>query len=117
VNIETAAARLEALGHPTRLLIYRALVRAGDPGLPVGALQSMLDVGPSTLSHHIKALLGVGLIEQERRGTSLICRTHYDVMDALVAFLVAECCVNGARPAPARSDTEAACGPPDREDP
>lgn len=95
VNIDDAAARLEALGHPTRLLIYRALVRAGEPGLPVGGLQSMLDVGPSTLSHHLKTLLVVGLIVRERRGTSLICRTNDETMDALVAFLVAECRADG----------------------
>ena len=33
MKIDEAAARLEALGNPTRLKIYRMLVRAGDPGL------------------------------------------------------------------------------------
>src|SRR6187401_2432205 len=32
---EDAAARLEALGNPTRLQIYRALVRAGKAGMAV----------------------------------------------------------------------------------
>ena len=32
MKIDDAAARLEALGNPTRLRIYRALVRAGDAG-------------------------------------------------------------------------------------
>ncbi len=31
MKIDEAAARLEALGNVTRLKIYRALVRAGDP--------------------------------------------------------------------------------------
>jgi ArsR family transcriptional regulator len=36
---EKAAKQLEALGSPTRLQVYRTLVRAGDTGLPVGRLQ------------------------------------------------------------------------------
>jgi len=43
------AGRLEALGNPTRLKIYRALVRAGDPGLAVGRLQEKLKIAPSNL--------------------------------------------------------------------
>ena len=53
MKLDDAAARLEALGNPTRLKIFRALVRAGDNGLPVGKLQSKLDIEPSTLSHHL----------------------------------------------------------------
>lgn len=96
MKIDDAAARLEALGNPTRLRIYRALVRAGDDGLPVGKLQTKLDVAPSTLSHHLKSMLIVGLIRQERQSTTLICRANYDVMRSLVGFLVAECCADSA---------------------
>ena len=42
MKIDEAAAHLEALGNPTRLRIYRTLVKAGDPGVPVGKLQSRL---------------------------------------------------------------------------
>jgi ArsR family transcriptional regulator len=92
MKIADAASRLEALGNPTRLRIYRALVRAGDPGLSVGKLQSRLSVPASTLSHHLKTLIIVGLITQEREATTLICRANYPVMRGLVEFLVAECC-------------------------
>ena len=98
MRIDDAARRLEALGNPTRLRIYRALVRAGEPGMPVGKLQSRLSIAASTLSHHLKALIVVGLVTQERDGTTLICRTNYGVMRGLVDFLVEECC------------SEAACG-------
>ena len=92
MKIDEAAARLEALGNPTRLKIYRMLVRAGDPGLPVGKLQSRLSIPASTLSHHLKTLIIVGLVSQEREATTLICRANYPVMRGLVEFLVAECC-------------------------
>jgi ArsR family transcriptional regulator, arsenate/arsenite/antimonite-responsive transcriptional repressor len=92
MKIEDAALRLEALGNPTRLRIYRTLVKAGDPGLPVGKLQSRLSVPASTLSHHLKTLLIVGLITQERDATTLYCKANYTVMRGLVGFLVDECC-------------------------
>lgn len=92
MKTEAAASRLEALGNPTRLQIYRALVRAGDAGMAVGKLQTKLDLAASTLSHHLKSMLVVDLITQERRGTTLICRTNYEVMNGLVSFLVSECC-------------------------
>ena len=107
MKIDDAAARLEALGNPTRLQIYRALVRAGEAGMPVGKLQTKLNVAPSTLSHHIKSLLTVDLIVQERQGTTLICRANYDLMRGLVDFLVAECCAEGVC-APAQSKGRAA---------
>jgi DNA-binding transcriptional ArsR family regulator len=92
MKIEDAAARMEALGNPTRLRIYRLLVKAGDPGLPVGKLQSRLAIPGSTLSHHLKTLLIVGLITQERDATTLFCKANYAVMRGLLGFLVDECC-------------------------
>jgi ArsR family transcriptional regulator len=94
MKLDEACARLEALGNPTRLRIYRALVKAGDPGLPVGKLQSRLGVPGSTLSHHLKTLMIAGLITQERDATTLICRANYTVMRSLVGFLVDECCTD-----------------------
>ena len=96
MKLDDAATQLEALGNPTRLKIYRALVRAGDPGLPVGRLQDKLKIAPSTLSHHIKTLLTAGLILQKREATTLICHANYDVMRGLVNFLAAECCADEA---------------------
>jgi ArsR family transcriptional regulator, arsenate/arsenite/antimonite-responsive transcriptional repressor len=92
MKLDEAATRLEALGNPTRLKIYRMLVRAGDPGLSVGKLQSRLSIPGSTLSHHLKTLIIVGLVSQERDSTTLICRANYPMMRGLVEFLVAECC-------------------------
>jgi DNA-binding transcriptional ArsR family regulator len=103
MKLDDAAAHLEALGNPTRLKIYRTLVRAGDAGLPVGRLQDKLKIAPSTLSHHIKALMVVGLINQVRDATTLVCHANYDVMRGLVDFLVAECCSDAAEGKDART--------------
>ena len=96
MNIETAALQLEALGNTTRLTIYRTLVRAGDNGLPVGKLQLKLDIAGSTLSHHIRKLVEVDLVSQERQATTLICRANYSSMNGLIGYLADECCADGA---------------------
>lgn len=94
MNVEQAAKQLEALGNPTRLQVYRTLVRAGDNGLPVGRLQEKLGIAASTLSHHLHRLVLTGLVTQERQATTLICRANYLAMDSLVGFLVNECCAD-----------------------
>jgi ArsR family transcriptional regulator len=96
MKIETAASQLEALGNTTRLTIYRTLVRAGDGGLPVGKLQMKLDIAGSTLSHHIKKLVEVNLVSQERHATTLICRANYISMNGLIGYLSDECCADAA---------------------
>ena len=92
---DDAAAFLEALGHPFRLAIYRRLVRAGPSGLTVGQIQDEFGVAGSTLSHHLKTMTRIGALEQDRRGTRRLCRVDYALMDALIAFLTAECCTDG----------------------
>ena len=94
MKIEDAAARLEALGNPTRLKIYRALVRAGQAGMPVGRLGEKLKVAGSTMSYHLKTLMAVGLVFQKREGVTLFCHAEYDTMRGLVDFLAAECCAD-----------------------
>jgi DNA-binding transcriptional ArsR family regulator len=94
MDTNEASLQLEALGNPTRLLLYRTLVRAGHGGLSVGECQYRLEIAGSTLSFHLKTLIHAGLVTQERQSRTLICRANYDVMNALVGFLVAECCVD-----------------------
>jgi ArsR family transcriptional regulator len=85
--------RREREDHDHIMKNYRALVKAGDNGMSVGRLQVRLDLAASTLSHHLKTLLVVGLISQERQATTLICRANYGLMQGLIEFLVDECCM------------------------
>lgn len=92
MELEAVANALKELGHPTRLSVYKALVRAGECGLPVGELQRRLDIPNSTLSHHISALVSVGLLLQRREGRILYCLPQYEVLNQIMSFLVEECC-------------------------
>lgn len=99
LSTEGAARKLEALGSPVRLRIVRELVRAGGAGLPVAALQQRVGIAASTLSHHLRKLVAVELIRQERHGTTLLCQAQYEVIRDLGDYLIAECCVEGGEPA------------------
>lgn len=94
MTLEQAARQLEALGNPTRLAIYRGLIRVGSEGSSVGEIRRKLDIPPSTLSHHIARLVQAGLIAQERDGRTLYCRADFANMDALMTFLVDNCCAD-----------------------
>ncbi|TPI36524.1 helix-turn-helix transcriptional regulator [Mesorhizobium sp. B3-1-9] len=96
MKLEQAAKQLEAIGNPTRLKLYRTLVRAGEAGRPVGYLQDSLGIAASTLSHHLHRLILTGLVTQERQATTLICRANYPIMRELIGFLADECCADAA---------------------
>jgi DNA-binding transcriptional ArsR family regulator len=103
MNVEQAAKQLEALGNPTRLQVYRTLVRAGPNGLSVSRVQEKRKIPASTLSHHLHRLILTGLVTQERQATTLICRANYPAMNALLGFMTKECCV-GAGCTPLRKE-------------
>lgn len=94
MELEAVAKALKELGHPTRLTIYKSVVKAGYQGIAVGGLQEKLGIPGSTLSHHIASLASVGLISQRREGRTLYCVSDYQCLEGVIAFLQAECCID-----------------------
>jgi DNA-binding transcriptional ArsR family regulator len=92
MNHTSAALSLAALGHDTRLTIFRLLVRAGNDGLNIGEIGQHLEMAASTLAYHLKTLVDAGLVTQERQGRQIVNRVDYDVMHQTVSFLTSECC-------------------------
>jgi len=90
------ARALAALGHEARLSTFRLLVRAGDDGLRVGDITRLLDIAPSTLAHHLSALVDAGLVRQEKQGREVINRIDFAAMHGLLGFLSSECCTGVA---------------------
>ncbi|WP_444900676.1 ArsR/SmtB family transcription factor [Microbulbifer sp. VAAC004] len=92
MGIDEVAKALKELGHPTRLLIYKKIVKAGMPGIPVGSIQEQLEIPGSTLSHHISSLVSAGLITQRRESRTLYCVAEYQHLVGVLHFLQDECC-------------------------
>jgi len=94
MQLENVAKALKELGHPSRLLIYKAVVRAGYQGIAVGGLQQKLRIPGSTLSHHISSLVSAGLLSQRRESRTLYCVAEFEQLDSVIAFLQDECCLD-----------------------
>ena len=92
---------LGALAQEHRLEVFRLLVQAGADGLPAGAIAERLAIPNSSLSFHLAQLHRAGLVSQERRHRSLIYRADYPAMNALVAYLLENCCGDASTCAPA----------------
>ena len=107
MNTDNAVTALGALAQEHRLTLFRLLVRAGESGMPAGAIAQALGVPNSSLSFHLAQLRNAGLILQERQHRSLIYRANYQAMNTLVAYLLENCCA-GADCAPAASTCESA---------
>lgn len=88
----TAITALSALAQEHRLTLFRLLVQAGDRGLPAGAIANALGVPNSSLSFHLSQLHRAGLVLQERQHRSIIYRANYPAMNALVGYLMENCC-------------------------
>jgi len=87
-----AVQAMAALAQTQRLRAFRALVVAGADGLTAGALGSLLQMAPSALSFHLKALSQAGLVSAEASGRHLIYRAEFARMDALLTYLTHDCC-------------------------
>ncbi len=91
-----ALAAFSALSQPTRLDVFRLLVKAGDTGMLAGDIGNALDVRQNTMSANLSVLLQSGLIRNERQGRSIRYYADMDGMRGLLAFLMEDCC--GGRP-------------------
>jgi DNA-binding transcriptional ArsR family regulator len=96
-----AVQALGALAQEHRLAVFRQLVRAGPDGMAAGALAEALGLPNSSLSFHLGQLSKAGLVTQERRHRSIIYRADYVAMNALVGFLMENCCEGSGSCAPA----------------
>jgi ArsR family transcriptional regulator, arsenate/arsenite/antimonite-responsive transcriptional repressor len=93
-NLNLVAARLAELGHPTRLSIFKMLVKSGNDAVSVGDILQEIDIPGSTLSHHISKMVKVGLIKQKRESRNLFCIPQFHALEQVIGFLQDECCVN-----------------------
>lgn len=87
-----AIAALSALAQPTRLEVFRMLVRSAPGGLPAGEIARALALRPNTLSTHLGILSRAGLVAASREGRSIRYAVAHARMGELLAFLLEDCC-------------------------
>lgn len=80
------------LSQETRLDAFRILVKHGDAGIAAGELSDKLGIPQNTLSFHLSHLNQAGLVKSRKDGRSIIYYANLDTVQALVRFLLEDCC-------------------------
>ena len=93
MEMNDAIHALTALGHTTRLSVFRLLVEAGPAGRMAGDIAEALAVPSPTLSFHLKELSAAGLVHGEPQGRYVCYRADFGAMNALIGFLTHNGCV------------------------
>ncbi|NMM28680.1 MAG: helix-turn-helix transcriptional regulator [Glaciimonas sp.] len=88
----TATTVFESLASGIRLDAYRLLVRIGPAGLVAGEIASALDIAPTNLSFHLKALTQANLLSSIQEGRFQRYRANMPLMQELITYLTEECC-------------------------
>ena len=92
MEISAATFALRALAQDTRLKVFRLLVGQGPAGMPAGEIARALAVPHNTMSAHLSLLARAGLIAARRNGRSIIYAVDLAGTQALLSFLMEDCC-------------------------
>jgi ArsR family transcriptional regulator, arsenate/arsenite/antimonite-responsive transcriptional repressor len=87
-----AISALAALAQPTRLAIFRLLVKHEPIGITAGVIAETVGAPHNTLSSHLAILVRAGLLRSARDGRTIIYRADVEGMRSVIAFLVSDCC-------------------------
>lgn len=87
-----AISALAALAQPTRLAIFRLLVKHEPLGITAGVIADTIGAPHNTLSTHLAILVRAGLLRSSREGRTIVYRSDVEGMRSVIAFLVNDCC-------------------------
>lgn len=87
-----ALAAFSALSQPTRLDVFRRLIKAGDKGMAAGEIAAALDVKQNTMSANLAVLHQAGLVRNERAGRSIRYFADLEGTRGLLSYLMEDCC-------------------------
>lgn len=95
MELNAAVNVLSALAQPTRLQVFRMLVRGEPDGLAAGEIAQRLGVPHNTLSTHLSILARNELISVRRNSRRLIYCVEWKSIREVLLYLLRDCC-NGS---------------------
>jgi ArsR family transcriptional regulator len=87
-----AISALAALAQPTRLAIFRLLIKHEPVGITAGVIADTIGAPHNTLSSHLAILVRAGLLCSARDGRTIVYRADVNGMRSLILFLIKDCC-------------------------
>lgn len=109
---ENATKIFEALSSGVRLDVFRLLVRMAHEGMVAGEIAATLDIPPTNLSFHLKAMTQTGLLTVTQEGRFQRYRANLPVMMDIIAYLTDECCQGRPEQCAPAAELVACCEPP-----
>ena len=89
---EEAILALAALAQSTRLDVFRLLVKHEPEGMAAGDIAKALAVPQNTMSAHLAILSRAGLVAGQRSSRSIIYRADLARFQAVMLFMLRDCC-------------------------
>ena len=100
MEVQRTILALAALAQEHRLAAFRFLVQRGAEGAAAGLIAETIGIPASSLSFHLAQLERAGLVSRVRQSRSIIYSVDFATMNALIGYLMENCC-GGATCAPA----------------
>ena len=88
----SATAIFESLASGVRLDAFRLLVKKGTEGMVAGEISTTLELPPTNLSFHLKAMVHADLVNVTQEGRFQRYRANTPLMLDLIGYLTEECC-------------------------
>jgi len=89
---EKAILALAALAQSTRLDVFRLLTKHEPDGLAAGDIAKALAVPQNTMSSHLAILSRARLVTARRISRSIVYRADLNAFQAVVLFMLRDCC-------------------------
>ena len=83
---------LTALAQPTRLEVFRRLLKGHPDEIAAGEIARACKVPHNTMSTHLAVLTRAGLVGVRREGRMMHYRADLDGFRSLIGFLMRDCC-------------------------
>lgn len=111
IDSVSAIAALGALAQPTRLEVFRRLVKVHPDEIAAGEIALACKVPHNTLSTHLAVLTRAGLVSVRKEGRMMHYGADLDGFRQLIGFLTKDCC-HGRAEICAPIFAELSCCPP-----
>ncbi len=90
----TATTIFESLSSGVRLDVFRLLIKKGLDGMVAGEIAATLNLPPTNLSFHLKAMIYAKMVTVEQEGRFQRYRANIPLMLDMIAYLTQECCAD-----------------------
>jgi len=92
INEKTAIEALTALAQPTRIEVFRRLIKSHPDEIAAGEIARQCKTPHNTMSTHLAVLMRAGLVSVRKEGRMMHYGANLAGFQKLMAFLLQDCC-------------------------